>query len=508
MSSYWSDVPMPEFPALDRDVEAEVIVVGGGFTGIMAAYLLKRSGRSVVLLERDRCASQDTAHTTAHLTCVTDLRLHQLVERLGEDHAGAVWDAGHSALDQIEEIVSTESIACDFSRVPGYLHAALAGGAGEEENLRNDAALANTIGFDAEFLPTVPVVRRAGVRYPNQAVFHPLKFLAKLVLKIPGNGSLLFERSEATDFERDGERIRITANQHNVTGNFVVIATDVPLMGLDNAVHATLVQTKIAPYTSYAVGAQLPKGIAPQASFWDTSDPYYFLRITHAADHDYAIFGGMDHKTGQAEDQAARYDALTRLLSQILPEAKVDRRWSGQVIESHDGLPLIGVTAKNQFIATGYSGNGLTFGTVAANMACDLLTGRRNPWAELFDPMRSALLRGPWDYLRENMDYPYYLIRDRLRATDRESLDTLKPGKGEIRLVNGKRTAAYRGIDGKLTLLSPVCTHLGCIVRWNEVDSTWDCPCHGSRFRNTGEVLAGPAETPLTELRISGKGLE
>lgn len=505
MSSYWSDVAMPEFPALDRDIEAEVIVVGGGFTGIMAAYLLKRIGRSVVLLERGRCASGDTASTTAHLTCVTDLRLHKLVERLDQDHAGAVWDAGQSASDQIEEIVKSESIECEFARVPGYLHAAVSGGAGEEDSLRNEAALARSLGFEADFLPVVPLMQRAGVRYPNQALFHPLKFLSKLVLKIPGNRSFVFENSEAAEFESDGDRIRVTANQHQVTGNFLFIATDVPLMGLDNALHATLMQTKIAPYTSYAVGAKIPKNVAPQACFWDTNDPYYFLRITHAADHDYAIFGGMDHKTGQVEDQAARYDALNRLLLQIVPDATIDRRWSGQVIESHDGLPLIGVTTKNQFVATGYSGNGLTFGMVAANMACDLLTGRRNPWTELFNPMRSALLRGPWDYLRQNLDYPYYLIRDRLRATDRDSLDTLKPGKGEIRLVNGKRTAAYRGVDGKLVLLSPVCTHLGCLVRWNEVDSTWDCPCHGSRFRNTGEVLAGPAETPLAPVSPPGR---
>lgn len=503
-SSFWTDVPMPHFPPLDRNVDADVVVIGAGMTGIVAAFLMKRSGRRVVLLERDRCAGGDTAHTTAHLTYVTDRRISNLVERLGEDHAGAVWDAGMAAIDQIEEIVKSESIDCEFARVPGFLHAALANGAGEEDALRRDAELASALGFDAEFVRSVPVAHRAGVRFANQAILHPHKFLSHLLRTIPGAGCMVCEHSEATP-QNDGERdaIRVSSNQHTVRARFLVLATDVPLMGVDSALHATLLQTKIAPYTSYAIGARLPKNIVPQAAFWDTSDPYYFLRNAHYADHDYAIFGGLDHKTGQAENQIERFGQLEKLLLQLVPEAIVQQRWSGQVIESHDGLPLLGETAKGQFVATGFSGNGLTFGTVAANMACDLLAGRRNPWAELFDPKRSGLLRGSWNYLLENLDYPYYLVRDRLRATAAESLDTLRPGQGQIRNVNGKRTAAYRGADGALTLLSPVCTHLGCIVRWNEVDSTWDCPCHGSRFRATGEVMAGPAESPLLPLRPS-----
>jgi len=503
--SHWKKIQLPRFSPLGKALNVDVLVIGGGMTGISTAYLIKKAGRSVALIERDHLAQQDTANTTAHLTCVTDLRLKKLVKTFGRDHAQAVWDAGLAAIDQIEANVRAESISCEFTRVPGFLFAAIDGEDDETGGLKEDAQLANELGFSADFVPSVPLFNRPGVRFANQAKFHPLKYLAGLVQRIPGDGCDVFEETEAKEFEQpdtDGP-IRVNAGGHSITCNFVVVATDVPLTGVSNLVGATLLQSKLAPYTSYVVGAKLPKGMVAEASFWDTSDPYYYLRVDRHRDHDYAVFGGLDHKTGQEEDTQGRFDDLERVLLRFLPDAQIDAHWSGQVIESQDGLPLIGETVDRQFVATGYSGNGITFGTLAAMMARDRAMGRRNPWSDLFDPNRLKLKGGTWNYLRENLDYPYYMIKDRLVGAEGQSLGSLPRGQGMILKLDGKRVAAYRDSNGRTTVLSPVCPHMGCIVHWNEAETTWDCPCHGSRFRCTGEVLAGPAERALEPIKVT-----
>lgn len=245
--------------------------------------------------------------------------------------------------------------------------------------------------------------------------------------------------------------------------------------------------------------AKVPKGTLPEANYWDTDDPYYYLRVDRLPRHDYVIFGGEDHKTGQESDATTCVQKLESVLESILPDAKVDTRWTGQVVVTPDGLPYMGETAEKQFVATGYAGNGMTFGTLGAMMATDAVLGNKNPWQALYDVNRKKL-GGVWDYLKENASYPYYFIKDKLAAAQGTSLADLKRGEGKILKLAEGTTAAYRDMHGGVVKLSPVCTHMGCLVHWNEADTTWDCPCHGSRFKATGEVLAGPAETPLEEM--------
>jgi glycine/D-amino acid oxidase-like deaminating enzyme/nitrite reductase/ring-hydroxylating ferredoxin subunit len=504
--SYWTVRPQfPKFPRLKHDLKVDVAVVGGGITGVTAAYLLQKAGRSVALLERDKFGGVDTSQTTAHLTFVTDIRLHELVSRFGRDHAQAAWDAGKAALDQIGEIVQAEDLACDFARVPGYLHAPWNGALkNEKKQLQQDVQLATDLGFDAEYLEVVPGVETMGVRFANQAKFHPLKYLARLLERIPGKKCQVFEGTEVSEVQE--KPLKVKANGHSVICDYLVIATHVPLQGNAGLLSAALFQSKLAPYTSYAVGAQLPKGSFPEALFWDTSDPYHYLRIDAHPRYDYAIYGGEDHKTGQEERPEDRFRELDEFFAPHLPKTDISHRWSGQVIETNDGLPLIGETAERQFVATGYGGNGMTFGTLGAIMACDAALGRKNPWQALFDVSRKKLIGGTWDYLKENLDYPYYMIKDRLSAAEGKSVRNVRRGEGKILKLDGRRLAVYRDLKGKTTTLSPVCTHLGCIVHWNSAESTWDCPCHGSRFKPTGQVLTGPAESALEDLSTPDAG--
>jgi len=494
---YWlASAKTKPFPASDKAISVDVLVVGGGITGITTAYLLTKSGMSVGLAERARIGRIDTGHTTAHLTAVTDVELHKLVEDFGRDDAQAVWDAGAAAIDQIEEIVTHEKIECEFVRVPGFLHVPIAGNGKETpQKLREDARLANEFGFDATYEDSIPFMNRPGVRFANQAKFHPINYLATLAARIPAANSYVWEESEPSEFDAKKRRAKI--NGHWVNYGALVLATHNPLMGESGLFGSMMFQTKLSLYTSYAIGARVPRGSIPIASFWDTNDPYLYLRVDQReADH-YAILGGEDHKTGQVVDTQLCYEKLQRSLGKIAPDAKIDHRWSGQVIETNDGLPFIGESDPGQFIATGFSGNGMTFGTLAAMMASDWVAQKKNPWRDLFDPSRKKLKGGTWDYVKENADYPYYLMKSRFAASEGDSLGSVGKNEGKILKIKGKKMAVFRDAEGRVTKCSAVCTHMGCIVRWNPAERTWDCPCHGSRFKTDGAVISGPAETPL-----------
>jgi glycine/D-amino acid oxidase-like deaminating enzyme/nitrite reductase/ring-hydroxylating ferredoxin subunit len=451
------------------------------------------------LVERGHGGQGETGHTTAHLSAVTDRPFSELVRTLGEDHAAAVWDAGLAAIAEIESIVQVEDIDCDFRWAAGYLHASLDDGSGDErERLKAEAALVARAGFDAFYLESIPGLARPGVEFDRQAKLHPLRYLQALLKRIPGAGSYVFEGSPVEEVQHD-DPLSVTIGAHRISASFVVIATHVPLVGKASLLSASLLQSDLYPYSTYAVAATIEKGLLPEAMFWDTTEPYYYLRVDAHQDDDRVIAGGADHKTGQAADTREHFARIEAKLRQLLPRAHVTHHWSGQVIETRDGLPYIGETSPHQYAITGFSGNGLTFGTVGAMMARDAFAGRRSPWRDLFDSGRTLVTRGLWDYLSENKDYPYYKIRDRFAGSEGKSLRDLKRGEGKILELKGEKIAACRGDDGRVSKVSAVCTHMGCLVVWNQAESTWDCPCHGSRFTAAGAVIGGPAESPLPE---------
>jgi glycine/D-amino acid oxidase-like deaminating enzyme/nitrite reductase/ring-hydroxylating ferredoxin subunit len=494
---YWStSATFTQFPKLAEDVAADVVVVGAGMTGLTAAYLLAKAGKRVVVLERDRCAGVDTGHTSGHLTMVTDVGLGELVKRFGRTHAQAVWDAGLAAIATIDEVVREQAIDAGFEWVDGYLHAPPDETDQNTDDLKADATLANDLGFDAEYVEAVPLVDRPGIRFTNQARIQPRAYLAGVAKAFVALGGVIYEHSAANEFCDNPRAIKVAG--HTVRCDDIVIATHNPLVGLAGLAGATLFQTKLALYTSYVIAGRAAKGEVPDALWWDTGNPYHYLRVEPHRDFDLVIFGGEDHKTGQVHDTEGCYRRLEARLPSIAPRVELTHRWSGQVIETPDGLPYIGRNADHQYIATGYAGNGLTFGTLAAMMMSDAILDRSNPWTDLFDPSRKAVTRGLWDYLKENVDYPYYVVRDRFAGVEAKSLRAVRRGAGKLIERNGAKVAAYRDRNGAMTLRSAICTHMGCAVGWNAAEQTWDCPCHGSRFKPNGDVIAGPAEVPLS----------
>lgn len=449
---YWSDsAGFPRFSRLDADTEADAVVVGAGITGLTAAYELAAAKRSVVIIDRGRCASVDSGHTSAHLTMVTDTRLTDLVDQLGRAHAQAVWDAGLAAIARIDEVIRRHEIDCGFDRVEGYLHQRPGdAGSREAERLERDAELAAELGFDATCVRETPLTGTPGVRVDGQARVHPRRYLAGLAKAVVAAGGRIHEHTDAGEFS--DQPLAVTADGHRIACRDIVIATHNPLVGIGGTAGATLFQTKLALYSSYVVAGRVAKGVVPDVLLWDTADPYRYFRVETYRDHDIVILGGEDHKTGQVADTAERCPRLERALEALAPGVELTHRWSGQVIE-----------------------------------------------ADLFDPSRKAIRHGLWDYLKENSSYPYYLIRDRFAGAEGRSLRAVRRGEGKVVERNGGKAAVYRDAAGAVTVRSATCTHMGCLVRWNPSEKTWDCPCHGSRFAPDGRVISGPAEAPLAE---------
>jgi nitrite reductase/ring-hydroxylating ferredoxin subunit len=272
-----------------------------------------------------------------------------------------------------------------------------------------------------------------------------------------------------------------------------VVAAHVPIS------NRVLRHTKLVPYRSYAMALAL-EAAQPAALFWDTDNPYHYIRTHERPGGGRAlIIGGEDHKTGSDEDTEARFARLEEWSRTRFGRLPVLHRWSGQIIESVDGLPYIGHNSLSSriYVATAYAGQGMTSGTLAGMIISDLVAGRENPYADLYDATRFKPIASAREYAKQNVAFPAHLVGDRLRRHADPAVSALAPGEGAVLSLHGQRLAVYREPGGELTALSPVCTHLGCLVHWNGVEKSWDCPCHGSRFDPEGNVLNGPAVTPL-----------
>jgi glycine/D-amino acid oxidase-like deaminating enzyme len=342
----------------------------------------------------------------------------------------------------------------------------------------------------------LPFPTGACLCFPNQGKFHILKYLSGVIAAIQRNGGQLFTFTKAVDFS-DGSPARVrTERGQTIEARAVVVATNSPVN------NRFVPHTKQMAYRTYAIGARILAGSVREGLYWDTLDPYHYIRTQRVSDgSEILIVGGEDHKTGQDEDPIKHFRALeewTRERFQLID--KIEYRWSGQVLEPDDYLAFIGRNPgdQNVYIATGDSGMGMTHGTIAGILISDLIQDRENPWTKLYDPSRKTLgALGEW--ARENLNVAAQ-YGDWLSKRDAESAETIAPDEGAIVRKSGKPIACYRDPDRHLHRCSAVCTHLSCLVSWNAVEKTWDCPCHGSRFGIDGRVLNGPAVTPLKRL--------
>jgi glycine/D-amino acid oxidase-like deaminating enzyme/nitrite reductase/ring-hydroxylating ferredoxin subunit len=488
---------------LTRDANADVCIVGAGIAGLTTAYLLAREGKSVVVIDAGSVGNGHTAVTTAHLSNVIDDTFKEMLRLHGPDGARLASQSHSSAIDAIERICTDEHIDCRFERVDGYL---FLGAKDKESTLDEELEAARAAGARVNRLPQAPVTGFTSgpcLRFPAQGQFHPLKYLNGLTTAIQRRGGEIYSDTPAREVVGAQHACVRTAAGHAIRASSIVIATNSPFNDL------VAIHTKQAPYHTYAIGARVKPGTITPALYWDTEDPYHYVRLQRSTNAelggdngepvDILIVGGEDHKAGQAQDAEARFARLESWMRDRFPSAReVEFRWSGQVMETVDGLGYIGrnpLDADNVYVITGDSGMGMTHGTIGGMLVADLILRRENPWTELYDPAR-VRTGAAVEWVKENLNVALQ-YKDWVTPGDVSSVDQITPNNGAIVVEGGRKIAVYRDERGTLHRRSAVCPHLGCIVAWNPAAATWDCPCHGSRFDRFGGVFNGPSPRDL-----------
>jgi glycine/D-amino acid oxidase-like deaminating enzyme/nitrite reductase/ring-hydroxylating ferredoxin subunit len=494
-TSLWLDTaPDGDFPRLDRPLSVDVAVLGGGIVGISTALLLKRAGMTVAVLEADRVGAGVTGHTTAKLSSLHGLTYARLSSSFGEDGARAHGEANQAGIEQIAQWVEEEGIECDFRRKPNYTYAISRDTLGDIEK---EVEAAQRAGLPASYTEEadLPYAIAGAVRFEDQAEFHPRRFLLALAALIPGDGSHVFEGTRATGVS-EGRPCRVNTTGPTLTAGQVVVATHFPI--LDRGVYFA----RIHPERSYALGVRV-RGATPQGMYISAEQPTRSIRSHPVGDGEILIVGGEGHKTGQGGDTLQRYQALERFAREHWDVESIEYQWASQDNETVDQVPYIGKLAplsRRIYTATGFKKWGLAQGAAAAMILEDLILGRENPWASLYDPARMKPLARVSSMLaltKENANVAMRFVGDRLTKRGGRDARDLGPGQADIAQLDGEKVAAFRDEDGTLHAVSPICTHLGCQVNWNSGDRSWDCPCHGSRFSPDGEILQGPAVKPL-----------
>jgi glycine/D-amino acid oxidase-like deaminating enzyme/nitrite reductase/ring-hydroxylating ferredoxin subunit len=480
------------FLPLHGHLDVDVAVIGAGVVGSLTGYFAKRAGLRVALIDADVVGGGETSRTTAHVTAQLDARWKKVVADLGPERARLLWSHASNGIDALEELIAELGVACGWRRVGAWLFTESSAGLGA---LRDEAEAAARAGIPARFVDSgvpTPWPAAGAVYFPNQAQLDPAPLMQALARAIDGGGSLVHEHTRALEVT-DEERPAVHTEHGSLRARHVVVATHAPF---NNRV---MLQTKIAHYRTYVIALSTERPLA-NALLWDDQEPYHYLR-THVRDgQELWIVGGEDHRTGQSENTQVRLQALEHWILERIPDARFHCRWSGQVLEPVDGLPYVGRNSleHNVLTATGFSGTGWAYGALAARILVDTLGGHEHPLARTLAATRITPRASAARYVAENVQFPWHFFGDRLSPESRR-IDQLPPEHGAVFNAHGKggKLAVYRDAHNELHAVSAVCPHLGCIVAFNAVESSWDCPCHGSRFGVTGELMSGPAARGL-----------
>ncbi|MCR6098652.1 FAD-dependent oxidoreductase [Salipaludibacillus agaradhaerens] len=495
-SSYWiASTSFSNTEPLQENVEADVVVVGAGITGITAAYLLVHEGFDVILLDADKVLHGTTGHTTAKITAQHDLFYHELIKHTSIDKARTYYNVNEEAKKFIETIVRTHKIDCGFETQDAVLYATSSQGA---TALQKEIKAYEALGIPHERLSEVPFNEpvQTALAMMGQAQFHPLHYLTFLLEAFKKRGGRVYENTTITGMV-EGDRPVLETRQGNyLISDFVLSCTHFPFYDANNYYF-----TKMHAERSYVIAAKAPNIQGMYLSV-DTALPKRSIRSATIDGDNYLLIGGESHKTGQGKDQFDHYKALQSYAEHVFSATEFPYRWSAQDLYTLDNIPYVGVLTDNEpntFVATGYRKWGMTSGTAAAIMLKNYVVGNETEEMALFDPNRFLINPSLKHFLKHNSDATMRFFTDKLKPAPKK-IDDIGVGEGGIVSVNGRRAGAYRDKNGDMHVVDTTCTHLGCEVHWNNGDRTWDCPCHGSRYDVNGHVIEGPANEPLKPL--------
>jgi glycine/D-amino acid oxidase-like deaminating enzyme/nitrite reductase/ring-hydroxylating ferredoxin subunit len=497
-SLWMGTTPRTDFPPLEGDLRVDVAVLGGGIAGLTAATLLKEAGRTVAVVEARRIVEGVTGNTTAKVTSLHNLLYRDLVHEHGEAKARVYGEANQQAIERVARFVSDRKIACDFERADAFTYTERAE---DVARIEEEAQVARRLGLPADLTTDVglPFEVKAAVRFTGQARFHPRKYLLALARSIPGDGSAVLEETTALDVS-DGDPCEVKTDKGRVHAGHVIVATHQPF------VVRGFYFARMTLKRSYALALRID-GPVPRGLYISTDPNFRSMRPQPHEGGDLLILGGEPHRPGQGGDTAEMVRRLEAWGRERFRVRSVEYRWATQDNVTPDRVPYVGRLvpgSKRVFVATGFGGWGMTNATAAGMLLTDLVQERENPWADLFDPRR-GFLASTVSGLAKDAVVGVKDLLGRYGGEEPEGPEAVRPGEGRIVDHFGEKVAVHRDRDGTLHAVSAVCTHLQCLVRWNPADTSWDCPCHGSRFDASGRVIQGPAVSDLPTVDLAGR---
>lgn len=491
--AYWmASSPDTDYPTLDQDLHVDVAIIGGGIAGISSAYFLKKQGLTVALVEANKILQGTTGHSTAKITSQHDLIYARLIQQFGEGLAQQYAQANKDAIDMIARTSKENKINCDFTRLPAYVYT-------ESDqyiqDIENEVEAALRLGIKASYIEEspLPFTTKAAIRFDDQAQFHPLKYLKPLAEKIPGSGSYLFENSRVINIDNNDSLQVLTEKGFTVSADQIIIASHFPCFD-----GGGLYFTKLYQERAYILALKLKESL-PEGIFINAESPSRSLRAQKdEKGEEMVLVAGESHKTGHDSNTRSHYENLFNFASEAFHIQEVLYRWSAQDCMTADGVPYIGALTSrspNIYVATGFGKWGMSNGTAAAMILSDLIIKGEHPCADIFSPSRNLTTQAAKAIVIQNLDVAKSLVAGKTKSVTHHA--ELSPGEASVLNMNGQKVGAYRHEDGKLYMFDTTCTHLGCELEWNNAETSWDCPCHGSRFKYTGEVIEGPAFYPL-----------
>lgn len=491
--SYWTvSTGLPEFPKLEKDIHVDTVIVGGGITGITTAYLLANKGLKVAILEADRVLNGTTGHTTAKITAQHDLIYDELITNMGRSKARLYYEANMMALNFINKTIEQFQMDCDFSKQDAWVYATTEE---YEQKIIKEAKAYKKLNIDGHLVDTIPfdIKIKNALIMESQAQFHPLKYLKILIEQMIKNGGQIFEQTTAVKVKTADQSTVFTREGVRVTADHVLACSHFPFYEGFGFYSARMYADR-----AYVIAAKTKKKW-PSGIFISADKPTRSLRSVTINGEEMVLIGGESHKTGQETDTMKHYEALESFGQQFLGLEAIPYRWSAQDLTTLDKVPYVGKITSGQeniLIATGNRKWGMSNGTAAALLLSDLVLGKKNNFQDLYTPTRFYARPSLKNFFVQNANVAEHLIKGKLQLSNINP-NTLSNDEGAIISVKGERKGVYKDTEGKLHIVDTTCTHLGCEVEWNNGERTWDCPCHGSRFSYTGDVVEGPAEKPL-----------
>ncbi len=470
--------------------------MGAGITGCTTALELARAGVECTLIEAQTIGFGTTGGTTAHLNTLLDHTYPEIESNFGKDGSRTLAAALKKTLEHVAENVSTLAIDCGHEWKDGLLFSQ---DSKETEELQKIFEATQRAGIQVEWAGDLPIATQYEkvMRIPRQGQFHPLRYINALAAEFIRLGGTLMENCRVQKIDT-GDTVVAHTSRGEIRAKRLIWATHIP-PGIN------LLHFRCAPYRSYAVAVELASSEYPDALIYDMKDPYHYYRSQVIDGRKWLIVGGEDHKTGHKENTDECFDRVIAHARQIFSIASIGPKWSSQYFENTDGLPYIGTlpgNADNVMVATGFGGNGITLGTLAAMVLSDRIVKGGSDLDELFSPGRLSPIAGFSDFVKENADVIGHMISKPFLADKIEGLGEMKNNEGRLVKYDGDQLALYKDETGKVHALDPTCPHAKCTVKWNNAERSWDCPCHGSRFSVDGELLTGPSTHDLKRVDL------